>query len=184
VLRDTYFYEAERLAWLPLSFLAEQDLPATLSDPLCGSAAAYHDVMLSSLWIYQLHAYRDLVRAGLGLGVADEVQAFQREILNREQAGSGDAVIDAMGLVDTALQAVCREARAHPGDNSPGELGVAMALLMGLPDSPDYQETPAGLHEPVAWRLPGIEQCLAALLSAGQQALLSAFSPLFVSRAS
>lgn len=164
-----------RLAWLPLAFLAEQEIQfdgVTGDDP-----AAYREVMIAGLRLYQLYIYQGIVRRRFGERIGRKVHALQCGIFDKEQAGAGKALDAALHLIERSLSAAM--ARADAGSvefTLPTERHVALALLTGLPESPDYlpgkQSQNRQLH-----RLAGMEQQLAGLLVRAKQDLIGAFSP-------
>jgi hypothetical protein len=176
---DKGIFNPGRLAWLPLAFMLEQDaLQATVADQ-DGSDAAYQEVMTASYLTYQLHSYHMLVRRRFGDEVAGQVKTLQCEIFEREQAGAGAAVVFALNLVETALQTPVVGGKAGCVHFAlPAEQSVALALLTGLPASPDYHAGHAQAGQSLE-QLPGIDAGLAGFLEQGKHAVLETFMPLF-----
>lgn len=164
-----------RLVCLPLSFLAEQELV----DAHLPAGDIYYDVALTAVWIYQLHSYHELVSDHYGREVADRVLSQQRAIFDREQPGAGESIETAMNLIGLVLNKRQGDYFGAPGDslNLP-EYRVALVLLLGLPESPDYYAGGAK-KDRLVHKVPGIEERLAHLLHQGRQQLLDAFVPLF-----
>lgn len=176
---DEGFINPGRLAWLPLAFMVEQDAQQTGCTAVADADAAYHEMMTTGCWVYQLYSYYGMVRRRFGEEVAKQVQELQCEIFEREQPGAGAAIISALQLVEIALHASVVGGKAGSAFVAlPAELSVALALLMGLPESPDYYADGKGDDRPV-YRVAGIDERLASLLEKSKHALLEAFNPVF-----
>lgn len=176
---DEGYIKPGRLAWLPLAFLVEQEEQQAELSVLAECDVAYRDVMTAGLWSYQLYSYQTLVRRRYGDEVARQVRALQCEIFESEQPGAGAAIDAALQLIETALYAsVVGGAAGSVHFALPAELTVALALLLGLPESPDYYEGGHGQDRPVN-SVPGVDERLASLLAKGQRAMLDTFTPLF-----
>lgn len=179
ILLNEEYINPGRLAWLPLAFLAEQDDQQAEFSLLAECDIAYRDVLTTGLWTYQLYSYQTLVRQHYGEEVVKQVRALQCEIFDREQPGAGAAIDSALQLVEMALHASVVGGNAGSVNFVlPAELAVALALLLGLPESPDYYQGSRGDDQPVS-SVPGIDERLANLLAKGQTAMLEAFTPLF-----
>ncbi len=173
---DEGYINPGRLAWLPLAFLVEQDQQQVA---LSESDTAYRDVMATGVWTYQLYGYHTLVRRRYGEEVARQVRALQCEILDSERPGAGAAIDSALQLVETALHAsVVRGKIRSVNFAISAERTVALALLLGLPDSPDYNAGHCDRDRP-ANGVPDIDKRLAGMLVKGQLAMLEVFTPLF-----
>ena len=161
--------DARRLALLPVRYLMQQD---EQFDQLCPEAGrideCYRDVFVAGFWAYQLYAYLELVGSRFGL---DAREAVRRQFLVffDELAGAGGAVDETLDLVDMAIRG--GERRLPPGitkidiDN---DMKVALALLLGLPQSPHYEPDPDrrthvfnSTRQDVDWQL---SHCLARCL--------------------
>jgi len=168
----------QQLAWLPILFITEQEELFETYSREEGIDEAYHDVVLAGLWVYLLHASHDLVRDRFGSGTVRQVRAIQREIFNRQEPDSGDAIIDALDLVERALGV---DMHSDPDRTipfkMPAELAVALALLLGLPDSPDYRSRHAKLSDYAVHRMPGVDWRLARVLGKGRQLITEALEP-------
>lgn len=176
---DEGYINPGHLAWLPLAFMIEQDVQQTGSTAVADSDAAYHEVMTTGSLVYQLYSYHGMVRRRFGDEVTRQVQELQCEIFEREQPGAGAAIVSALLLVETALHASVVGGKAGSVHFAlPAELAVALALLLGLPESPDYYAGSKGDDRPV-YSVPGIDDRLARLLERGKHATLEAFTPLF-----
>jgi hypothetical protein len=167
-----------RLAWLPLTFLAEQELQSDAGVTGYDDLYAYREVMKAGSRLYQLYSYLGMVRRRFGDQVAQQVRALQCGVLDNDQPGAGKTVDTALQLIEHSLSA----AVAGPENAStelplPAEQYVALALLTSLPESPDYQP---GMHN-ICWppqSMMGAVQQLSGLRVKARQELLRAFSPL------
>ncbi len=168
------------LAVLPISFLSEQ------GDRLAGlyeqSAIGenYRDLFASSVWVYSLHSYLALVREKLGEEVAEAVWSRQRNMFDEAEAGAGQSMESAFMLIDAALTLPRfgmgeREAAI----NVPPEIRVALALLLGMPESPDFASGMDERSERVRTMQAEVEGRLACCLLHARAALLAACSNLF-----
>ena len=174
--------DPDRLARLPLVFLAEQDVDFDIDGVAGDDVTTYREVMTAGLKLYQLFSYQGMVRRRFGEPVAKKVHTLQCRIIDSEHAGAGEAVEAALQLIERSLSVAVVGAEAG-GVEFPvsAERRVALALLTGLPESPDY--LPDAQNRDL--RLPCIanmEQQLAGLLVRGKQDMLRTFSPLFRSR--
>jgi len=130
---DTY-----RLAMLPLAYLAEQEELFEQCGKRRGVTEAYRDIFILGIWAYQLHVYLDLVRGHFGLDARRRVWAYQRKTLDQE-GGAGQLIERAFRLIEIALE-LGDKSTPDPlaGEWLSRELAVAVALLFGMPESPDY----------------------------------------------
>lgn len=172
--------DAYRLAWLPIAYLAEQDESSEPFSLLAGVDKDYQEVITSALWIYMLHTYHGLVRRSFGGETERLVRLHQKAIFSEEKPDAGEAVEYALGLVDDALRVGVvgipfRKTRFE----APAELRVALALLIGLPESPDHVVSEMYATEPVVHKRPGIDRHLSRILLSGQQKVLKIFCPVF-----
>ena len=176
-LSDSYL---QCLALLPVSFLSEEGnrFVETCSQAIIGSQ--YGNLVTSSIWVYPMHAYRAQIRKHLGAPVAAAVWSRQRGMFEDAEAGAGELMESAFLLIDEALDAgsVSLDGSVASSVAAP-ETRVALALLSGMPESPDY--TGDGSVYGGAPRVPctKVEACLADCLFQAREALLAACSELF-----
>lgn len=172
--------DVNRLAWLPIAFLAEQDSPSEQLAVAAGLDEGYREVVTTGLWAYLLHSYLTLVQQCFGESVARLVRGQQRMILRSELAGSAAVIETALALIDQA-------GKAGPVD-TPGrrsgvafssELDVSMLLLLCLPGSPDYRCAGEQSADRAVHRLKGIDLFLARLLARRERELRETLLPVF-----
>ena len=165
------------LAVLPISFLGEQ---GDRIAELCNQSAIgdnYRNLFVSSTWVYPMHAYMALVREHMGVAVAEAVWSRQRKMLDEADAGAGESMESAFMLIDEALD--MSSFRMEAASQFLPEVRVAMALLLGMPESPDYSGRNEGGHVGPRTTLATVEGCLAHCLLRARVELLAACSELF-----
>jgi len=168
-----------RLAWLPIVFLTEQEDMFERYGRDEDIEDAYRDVISTSLWVYLLYTYHGMVRRRFDGVTEARVREIQRDIFNEEQPGCGDSMLAALELVGCALIAgVERDPGWCIQFKMPAELAVALALLLGLPDSPDYRSRKPKPADYAVHRMPGVDWRLANVLARGQQEIVKTFSPI------
>ena len=168
-----------RLAWLPIVFMSEQEDVFEQYGRDEGIEDAYSDVIRTSLWVYLLYTYHGLVRRRFGSATEMRVRDFQRDIFEDEQSGSGEAMIAAMELVERALKSgLERDTDWSIQFKMPAELAVALALLLGLPDSPDFRSRKPKPADYAVHRMPGVDWRLARVLARGQKEIIRTFAPI------
>jgi len=167
-----------RLAWLPIVFLTEQEDVFRQYGRDEDIEDAYREVISTSLWVYLLYTYNGMVRRRFGSATAIRVREIQRDIFNDEQPGSGDFILVSLELVEDALSdGVVRDLEWCIQFKMPAELAVALTLLLGLPESPDYRSRKPRPADYTAHRMPGVDWRLSRVLARGQQEILRTFSP-------
>lgn len=165
---------------LPMSFLSEQ---GDRLAGLYGRAALgdnYRDLFASSVWVYSLHAYVALVREHMGDEVAEAVWSRLRKMFDQAEAGAGQSLEYAFMLIDGALA----RGRGSLGElqdtiRVPPETRVALALLLGMPESPAYASGMDERSERFRTIQVEVEGYLARCLSQAREELLAACSELF-----
>ena len=168
------------LAVLPISFLGEQgDRIAEFCDQ-SAIGDNYRNLFVSSIWVYPMHAYRALVREHMGVAVAEAVWSRQRKMLDEADAGAGRSMESAFTLIDKALDMNSfRREGADAASRFLPEVRVAMALLLGMPESPDYSGRNEENHGGPRTTVEKVENCLAHCLLRARVELLAACSELF-----
>jgi hypothetical protein len=167
------------LAALPIEYLSRQ---GALLERLCVDERAfkpYHEVFLTGTRAYQQHAYLELVRWTYGRNVAQQVEVHQHRLLEFS-TGSGRCIEQALDLIEGALDTRAVRADTRQGEiKIPIEMNVALALLLGMPESPDYAAT-AGLRaEQIVRMQPEIDWRLAHCLTCAREEMRKAFLPVF-----
>jgi len=126
------------LAVLPVDYLD------SLGDPL-ETACAIKDIEPSCRHVfsfgiraYQLASYLELVREQYGRGVADQIGRYQQRLLQTDGEMLNE-ISTALHLVRGALESECVTADIGRGSiHIPIEMNIALALLLGMPDSPYF----------------------------------------------
>jgi hypothetical protein len=176
-LSDSYL---QCLALLPVSFLNEE---GDRFVQLCSQAAIgrqYGNLVTSSIWVYPMHAYRAQIRKHLGAPVAAAVWSRQRGLFEEAEAGAGALMESAFLLIDEALDTgnVSLDSPVAAGAAAP-ESRVALALLSGMPESPDYSGDRRVREGAPRAACAKVEACLADCLLQAREELLAACSELF-----
>ena len=166
------------LAALPIEYLARQD--ALLERMHVDRAALnpYREVFITGTRAYQQHAYLELVRWTYGRAVAQQVAVHQHRLLEFT-TGGGSRSKQALDLIEGALDTRVVSAAAREGEiEIPIEMYVALALLLGLPESPDYAATAALRVEQIARMQPEIDWRLAHCLMCAREEMENTFLPM------
>lgn len=167
------------LAALPVDYLTRQE--ALLERMRVDERAftPYREVFITGTRAYQQHTYLELVRWTYGRAVAYQVEGHQHRLLDFT-TGRGRCIEQALGLIEGALATRAVSAATHQGEiEIPIEMNVALALLLGLPESPDYVVTAERRAEQIARMQPEIDWRLAHCLSCAREELEAAFLPVF-----
>lgn len=128
------------LAMLPMIRLSPEAEP---SETYCGSDLnkldpAYHDVVNSGLWSYQLYTYLELLQQLFGNNIRYEVQDWLLDMLNANDL-AGDRLETVFTVIEQAINASRSTFDTGTGMSCvSAEMSVALALLLDLPESPDF----------------------------------------------
>ena len=167
------------LAALPVEYLTRQ---AALRERLRVDEPAfkpYREVFITGVRAYQQYAYLELVQGSYGRAVARQVEVHQHRLLDFT-TGRGEYIGQALGLIEGALDTRVVSAVTREGEIAiPIEMNVALALLLGLPESPDYAVTAARRAEQIARMRPEIDWRLAHCLACARDEIRTAFLPVF-----
>lgn len=167
------------LAALPVEYLRRQE--TLLAWLKVGERAleSYREVFVTGVRAYQQYTYLELVGWTWGREVARQVAVHQHRLLDFA-AGRGGNTGHALRLIEGALETRPVSAATHSGEIAiPIEMNVALALLLGLPESPDYVTTAAQRFEQIARMQPEIDWCLAHCLAQGREEMKNVFLPAF-----
>ena len=164
------------LAVLPVDYMER------LGDPLrqvCSGKVidpACRNVFVTGIRAYQLVIYLKLVREHYGRGVANQIGNYQRRLLT-EQADND--IPHAIDLIQGALEsdAVCVETDCGNID-IPIEMNLAMALLLGVPGSPNYVAHPELRSAQIDSMNAEIDWSLSQCLGRARERMEEVFSPL------
>jgi len=166
------------LAALPIEYLARQD--ALLERMHVDGAALnpYREVFITGTRAYQQHAYLELVRWTYGRAVAQQVAVHQHRLLEFT-TGRAHCLKQALDLIEGALDTRVVSAAARDGViEMPIEMNVALALLLGLPESPDYAATVALRAGQIVRMQPEIDWRLAHCLMSAREEMRNTFLPM------
>jgi hypothetical protein len=113
----------------------------------------YREVLETGLLGYRLYTYHRLVASSHGPETAQRV--YERHL---DMLGSGPALGGLLAIIDSAvgIGAVTTLTR-HGGVTTPVELNVALALLLGIPESPHYVTRPELRSGQIARIMPELD---------------------------
>jgi len=166
------------LAALPIEYLARQD--ALLERMRVDERAfrPYREVFITGTQAYQQHTYLELVRWTYGRAVAQQVGVHQRRLLDFS-TGRERCIGPALDLIEGALDTRVVSASTREGEiEIPIEMNVALALLLGMPESPDYAATAGARAEQIVRMQPEIDWRLASCLACAREEMKSSFLPM------
>jgi hypothetical protein len=167
------------LAALPVEYLARQEARFERMRVDERAFTPYREVFITGTRAYQQHAYLELVRRLYGRAVAQQVEVHQRRLLDF-MTGGGLCLERALTLIEGALDTSAVIATTREGEiEIPIEMNVALALLLGLPESPDYAATAAQRAVQITRMQPEIDWRLAHCLSIAREEMENAFLPVF-----
>ena len=173
--------ELYNLAALPVAYLTRQSV---LSERLRVDEymlKSYREVFVTGVRAYQQFAYLELVKRSYGRAVAQQVEVHQRRLLDLT-TGRGEGIRRALRLIEGALETRTVSAATREGEIAiPIEMNVALALLLGLPESPDYALTSVLRAEQITRMQPEIDWRLAHCLTCAREEIRTVFLPVFTS---
>ena len=168
--------DTHRLAILPLAYLAEQGDLSSQCRKHHGIDEKYRDVITLGICAYQLHTYLALVREHFGFHVETEVRVQQRDMLDQE-GGAGQLMEHAFDIIDGALRiGIVKASMAAGEDDIPVEMNVALALLLGMPESPDFAENAALKAVRIADMSPNVDWYFSDCLARSQAQIKRIFT--------
>ncbi|MGB7930782.1 MAG: hypothetical protein WCH04_00920 [Gammaproteobacteria bacterium] len=166
------------LAALPIEYLTRQDALLERMHVDEGALNPYREVFITGTRAYQQHAYLELVRWTYGRAVARQVAVHQHRLLEFT-TGRGRRSKQALDLIEGALDTLAVSAATLEGEiEIPIEMNVALALLLGLPESPDYAATAARRAEQIGRMQPEIDWRLAHCLTCAREEMKNIFLPM------
>jgi hypothetical protein len=166
------------LAALPVDYLTRQDALLGRMRVDEGALNPYREVFITAVRAYQQHAYLELVQWNYGRAVAQQVAVHQHRLLEFT-TGRGRCVKQALALIEGALDTRSVSAATREGDiEIPIEVNVALALLLGMPGSPDYAATAARRAAQIVCMQPEIDWRLARCLMYAREEMKATFLPM------
>lgn len=166
------------LAVLPLDYLDRLGDPFETGCAGKDLSPSCRAVFSHGIRAYQLVTYLKLVRAQYGRGVASNIGNYQHRLLQSDDHVP-NSITQAIELVRGALASEC--VTAETGDGSidvPIEMNIAIALLLGMPDSPYFAARPEQRAEQVSKMEMDIDWSLSQCLVHGREEIEKVFSPL------
>jgi hypothetical protein len=166
------------LAALPVDYLTRQDALLERMRVDEGALNPYREVFITGVRAYQQQAYLELVQWTYGRAVAQQVAVHQHRLLEFT-TGRGCRVEQALALVEGALDTRAVSAATREGEiEIPIEMNVALALLLGMPESPDYAATAARRAAQIVCMQPEIDWRLARCLMYAREEMKATFLPM------
>ncbi|HHJ15621.1 MAG TPA: hypothetical protein ENJ80_02880 [Gammaproteobacteria bacterium] len=154
------------LAILPLACLIAEK-PVT-------APSIYHKVLRSGVLGYQLYTYHNLVRARFSEQVEQRVRERQLALLSH--LGEFGPLL---AIINDAVDIGAVTTPTSQGEVvTPVEMTVALALLLGLPESLHYVTHPGQRGEEIARMSPEIDWYFADLLAHGRREMVEIFATL------
>jgi hypothetical protein len=161
---------------LPIGYLARQDDLLARMRFYGRAFNPYRELFITGTRAYQQYTYFELVQRVYGRAVARQVEAHQRHLFDF-MTGDGRRLEQSIDLVQKALTTRTVSAITPLGEvEIPIEMNVALALLLGLPESPDYVATTVQRVDQITRMQPEIDWCLANELACARAAVLKKFS--------
>jgi len=160
------------LTILPLACLMAEN---TEVEQYCARAsedsAAYHEVLRSGVLGYKLYTYHNLVRAWFGVQVEQRVRDHHLDMLSHIAAFA-----PMMTIIDGAVHVGAVTTSTLQGDVvTPVEMNVALALLLGMPESANYASSPGQQIAQITRIPPEIDCYFAGLLAHGRREMVRTF---------
>jgi len=166
------------LAALPVDYLTRQEALLARMRVDEGVLNPYREVFITGTRAFQQHAYLKLVRWAYGRAVAQQVAVYQQRLLD-SATGRGRCARLALDLIEGALHTRVVRADTRGGEiEIPIEMNVALALLLGMPESPDYATTAARRAEQITLMQPEIDWRLAHCLTCARDEMKTIFLPM------
>lgn len=166
------------LAALPVDYLSRQEALLARMHVDEGALKPYRGVFITGVRAYQQNAYLELVRWTYGRAVAQQVAVHQHRLLEFT-TGRGRCLKQALDLIEGALDTRAVSATTREGEiKIPIEMNVALALLLGLPESPDFAATAALRTGQIVRMQPEIDWRLAHCLMRAREEMRNTFLPM------
>ena len=167
------------LAALPIEYLTRQEALLEWMRVDERAFKPYREVFITGTRAYQQHTYLKLVRWTYGRTVAQQVEVHQHRLLEFT-TGRGRCIAQALDLIEGALDTRAVRADTREGEiEIPIEMNMALALLLGLPESPDYVSTATRRAEQIMRMQPEIDWRLAHCLRCAREEMQNTFLPIF-----
>jgi hypothetical protein len=165
------------LAALPIGYLTRQDDLLECMRTYGRAFTPYREVFITATQAYQQYAYLELVRRIYGHALVGQVEVQQHRLFDLVR-GTGSRIKQALDLVEKALGTDAVSVPTWLGDvDVPIEMNVALAVLLGLPESPDYVNSAAARVEQIARMPPEVDWRLANSLARARGEMVRTFSP-------
>ena len=171
------------LAMLPMIRLSPDAEP---SETYCGSDLskldpAYHDVVNTGLWSYQLYTYLELLQRLFGQNIKREVRDWLLDMLNANDF-AGDRLVTVFTVIENAMHASHSTMDTGSGLSCvPVEMSIALAMLLDLPESPDLAISAGDRQARIRLINADVDQYFAASLKCARNDVFSTLLPILES---
>jgi hypothetical protein len=168
------------LAILPIAHLVSQSDPF---DRYCGQtgglAGAYREVVNNGVWGYQLYTYLVLIGVYFGEETRQQVRNYQLT-LSSPDTTHREALETMLDVIEVAAGMRTAHVSTASGDiQVPVEMHVALALLLGMPCSPDYARDASMRDARIASMGIDTDWHLADCLSTAREEMVVTYSTTF-----
>jgi len=139
--------------------------------------STYFDVVNTGLWSYQLYTYLELLEQLFGGDVKTEVSDWLLDMLNANNC-AGDRLETVFAVIEYARQAskVTMETD-HELSCVPVEMSIALAMLVELPESPDFAVSRGDRHTRIRLINADVDQKFAASLKCARNDVFNTLLP-------
>ncbi len=167
------------LAMLPMIRLSPDAEPSeTYGD--CGSGELdpfYFDVVNTGLWSYQLYTYLELLKQLFGADVRTEVGDWLLDMLNANNS-AGDRLETVFSVIEHTLKANrINMTMEHGLIRVSEEMSIALAMLVELPESPDFSASKGDRHTRIRLINSNVDQYFAASLKCARNDVFTTLLP-------
>jgi len=167
------------LAMLPMVRLSPNAEPSETygssdSDKL---DSAYFDVVNTGLWSYQIYTYLELLEKLFDERVKIEVSDWLLDMLNANQH-AGDRLETVFAVIEHAIRASQATMDSeYEGTRVSVEMSIALAMLVELPESPDFAAGNGARHTRIRLINADVDQTFASSLKHAANDVFSVLLP-------
>ncbi len=167
------------LAMLPMIRLSPDAEPSETYGA-CGSDKldpSYFDIVNTGLWSYQLYTYLELLEQLFDEEIKTEVSDWLLDMLNANN-GAGDRLETVFAVIEHSKQ-VSKSTMEADQDFSfvPAEMSIALAMLVELPESPDFAVSKGDRHTRIRLINADVDQYFAASLKCAREDVFNVLLP-------
>lgn len=169
--------DVPQLATWPIEYLLEQDAQFEQDFTASTVDETYRAVFIAGTWAYLIHGYLGSLQAVFGLAIQQQIRSVLLQVLER-LAGAAEATEYTLQLITGAKEIGRLRVEYYEQEiEIPLEMNVALALLLGLPESPDFAPSAFQRTEQIKKMAPDVEQFFSDYLAHQGQRILLASAP-------